>query len=205
MFRRLSSIPSLEVLGDVSRLVGPLREGDLLGVIATDQLAYSYALSTAVESVGRAYYMDVSSRIPPVSGEVLFGRVYSMEEVLSGLDYVEDGSLVVVGSLNVLEPSKGDILKVKRIADRKGLYMMFVVEEPSLNELDLLSEAKRLFIVPEVFEQLLVLRISYYRGKYRLSLSVLRTYPDNLRALGEHEIQIKEEALFPSRGGQPQE
>ncbi|WP_048055874.1 hypothetical protein [Pyrococcus sp. ST04] len=203
MFRKLASEPSLNVFGEISEIVGSLRQGDIAGIIVTDQLAYSYVLNLILSSVGTFYYMDVSSRIH--SGDILFARVYSLEDVFSALEFVDESSVIAVGSFNVLGINGKQLFEIKKMIDSKGLYGVFIAEEQNLNELDILGEARRIFDVPELFEQLLVVRVSHYRGKYKAGLTVLRTYLDNLASLGEHELSVKEELLFPGKVGQQKE
>ncbi|BAA29199.1 218aa long hypothetical protein [Pyrococcus horikoshii OT3] len=214
MFEKLESPKEFSPFKDLSKKIGGLREGDLVGIVVTDQLSHAYFLHLAVSSFpGFSYYLDLSSRLSMDvlsslggdPGRIFFGRVYTMGDIISSIKYVSENSLFVVGSLNALDPRKEDILALKSEISEKTLYGMVLIEEQNLNELNLPGEIRRLLIVPEVFEQILVGRISYYRGKYKLTVTVLRAYPDKLSSLGDHEFTVDEEVkkiLFPNREGQ---
>lgn len=202
MFERISSANTFEPFGELSNIIGGIREGDTAGVIVTDQLSHAYFLHLALSNFqGNSYYLDVSSRVSPqivssLGGNpdmVFFGKVYSINDVFSALNYVQPGSLLIVGSLNLLNPSTEDVLNLRKIVHEKGLFAIVLVEEQALNELDLLGESRRLLLIPELYEQVLIGRINHYRGKYKLTVTVLRNYPEKLDSLGDHEIVIDEE------------
>ncbi|AAL80189.1 hypothetical protein PFDSM3638_00250 [Pyrococcus furiosus DSM 3638] len=205
MFRKISAEKTLNVFGPLSTILGELREGDWAGVIATDQIAYSYVLYTSLSSSELSYYVDISSRFSPelINKEVFFAKAFSLSEILDATKEINDGSLLVIGSFQALKKEVEEILELKRITDEKGIHTLILVEEPLLNELNRLEESRRLLLIPEAFEQLFILRTSYYRGRYKFSLSVLRNYSDRLSTLGDHEVNVDEEIrriLSPGKG-----
>lgn len=202
MFEKISKQSEFEPFGELSKIIGGLKQGDLAGVITTDQLTYAYLLHLALSSFpGNSYYLDVSSKISSkilesIGGnpdKVFFARVYSIKDVISALNYVEGNSLFALGSINIVGIDSSSLLQLKKLIGDKALWGIFFIEEQSLNELDLISEARRLLFLPELFEQLIVARTTYYRGRYKLTVTVLRTYPERLSSLGDHELIVDEE------------
>ncbi|ASJ11061.1 hypothetical protein A3L12_06990 [Thermococcus sp. P6] len=179
-----------------------LREGSMAGVVATDKLAgvvFLYHLVAKALEGGPVYHLGpgVSLSIPLLKrltadlSNLYMGKVYSSEELVGALNLVQDGSLVVVSLFpTLLNRSAEALVEIRRLVDGKGLMLVLGHEVMALNELDLPGEFGRFFLVPEIFEILAVLRVSSYRGHYRLNTTLLRAPPEEVSAIGDHSLPV---------------
>ncbi|WP_048058277.1 hypothetical protein [Pyrococcus yayanosii] len=212
----IRDVKSLSLLDEVSRVAGELEEGSMAGVITADPLSTAllkYSSMAKAQASGiPVYYLDVMNGLSPSLLErfggdpssVLMARVYSFRELLEGVEMVSDGSFVFVSSFPLLKGADSDgMLELRRLVDLKALFLVLLTENTTLNELDLMGEVRKSFLLPEMFEQLLVLRTGSYRGHYRLRFTVLRTYAERLEGLGEHDVPIDSTvALLMGRSSQ---
>ncbi|WP_456367839.1 hypothetical protein [Thermococcus sp.] len=179
----------------------PFPQGTLSGVVSTDELAavlfVHYFISRAL-SMGRVYVLGPGRTVSPKilstlgadASNVLVGSVYSPEELLSALSLVEDGAPVLISGLSLLDSSPMNIVEVRRVVDNKGLIGVLHNSPIVFNELDHPNEFTRLFKLPELFDSLIVLRTSSYRGHYRLNMTVFKAPPDLVALLGDHSIPV---------------
>ncbi|WP_457742999.1 hypothetical protein [Thermococcus sp.] len=182
----------------------PLEFGDstLSAVVSTDELAFLVFLHTFMASSpsgsvayylgpGRFFSLSILQRLDGDSSNVLIGNVYSMDELLEAINYVENGSSVFVAQFPLLRgvtPEK--LVELRRASDEGALKLVLGHHAVVFNELDLPGEFVRLFHVPELFDALIVLRTSSYRGHYKLNVTVLKAPPEQVSMLGDHSIGI---------------
>ncbi|ALM75946.1 hypothetical protein [Thermococcus barophilus] len=197
-------VPLIE---ELSPLVGEVEEGSMVAVVTTDALSQTIlqysALANALNSGMTAYYLEPTNgfslkllnKLSENNENLFLGKVYTLDELSSALELVEDNSLVFVSNFSILEnQSREKLIKMRRIVDEKSLFLVLSHNTLEINELDLNSEFKRLFVIPELFEHLLVLRTSGYRGHYRMNISVLKAPPEFVKNIGEHSIPIDKKA-----------
>lgn len=177
-------------------------QGVLSAVVSTDNLASSLFISSSIASAlkaGKAYHVGPGRPLSPAflsrfnveTDNFLTGNVYSAEELLEALNYVEPGSFVLVSRFPLLSGISAEtVLGVRRIADERSLALVLHHDAIVFNELDIPGEFSRLFKLPELFDSLLVLRTSSYRGHYRMNITVLRAPPEKASAVGEHSIPV---------------
>jgi hypothetical protein len=182
----------------------PFPQSTLSAVVSTDELAsavFLHSLMATALKAGRAYYVGPGKAVSPSllrklgadTSRLLAGNVYSGDELLEALGYVEENSIVLVPRFPLLQGITPDtILGLRRIADERSLAILLHHDAVIFNELDIPGEFSRLFRLPEIFDALLVLRTSSYRGHYRMNVTVLRAPPESVSALGEHSILITE-------------
>ncbi|WP_297552753.1 hypothetical protein [Thermococcus sp.] len=176
--------------------------GSLSALVSTDELAGSILVHTFLSEAlkaGKAYHVGPKRAFSPSilralevePSTLLSASVYSADELLQALDYVEDGSTVLVSQFSALRGVSGEtILELRRKADEGSLTLVLHHETLTFNELDLPGEFARLFLLPELFDSLLVLRTSSYRGHYKLNTTVLKTPPEQIASLGDHSIPV---------------
>ncbi len=197
-------VPLIE---ELSPLVGEVEEGSMVAVVTTDALSQTIlqysTLANALNSGMTAYYLEPTNgfslkllnKLSENNENLFLGKVYTLDELSSALELVEDNSLIFVSNFSILEnQSREKLIKMRRIVDEKGLFLVLSHNTLEINELDLNSEFKRLFVIPELFEYLLVLRTSGYRGHYRMNISVLKAPPEFVKNIGEHSIPIDKKA-----------
>ncbi|WP_237702800.1 hypothetical protein [Thermococcus barophilus] len=197
-------VPLIE---ELSPLVGEVEEGSMVAVVTTDALSQTIlqysALANALNSGMTAYYLEPTNgfslkllnKLSENNENLFLGKVYTLDELSSALELVEDNSLVFVSNFSILEnQSREKLIKMRRVVDEKSLFLVLSHNTLEINELDLNSEFKRLFVIPELFEHLLVLRTSGYRGHYRMNISVLKAPPEFVKNIGEHSIPIDKKA-----------
>ncbi|MCA6214709.1 hypothetical protein GQS78_10765 [Thermococcus bergensis] len=205
MFFKPSDAPknAIELLEELTPLVGGLENSSIAGVITTDALAQNLiqysSIANALNSEIPTYYLEPTngfstkllSKFSEKSENILMGKVYTLGELLDALGMVRDDSFVFVSNFGVLEEiDKKGMLELRKIVDRKGIFLVLSHNALEINELNLISEFRRLFFVPELFEYLLVMRVSGYRGHYRLNLTVLKAPSEFVKNTGEHSIPI---------------
>ena len=176
--------------------------GSLAGVVATDELAgavFLYHLVSNALSNGPVYHIGPGSSLSVKILKTLTedvsnlyaGNVYTVEELIRALELVEENSLAVVSLFPTLLNRSGEaMVEIRRLVDRKGIVLVLMHTTLELNELDLPGEFKRLYDLPELFESLIVLRTSSYRGHYRLNMTVLRAPAEYVASVGDHSIPI---------------
>ncbi|WP_456452052.1 hypothetical protein [Thermococcus sp.] len=196
----------VELVEELTELVGSLEGGSVSGIITTDALSQAIlqysAIANALNSEVPAYYLSPANSFSlkllsklTEKRDVLLGRIYSMDDLLGALKRVEDDSLVFVAGFSVLmDRSAEGMLALRRIVDDRNLMLVLSHSTLELNELDLTGEFRRLFIIPGLFELLMVMRTNSYRGHYRLNLSIIKAPPDFIRNIGEHSIPIDSRA-----------
>lgn len=195
---------TVPLIDELTPLAGELGEGSMAGVITTDLFSHALlqysSLSNALKAGVRAYYIDPSNGFSMElfsrfgEGEVLVGRVYSAEELVRALGVVEENSFVFVSNFSILGTAESDLMALRRLVDERGLYAVFSQNTLELNELNLSSEYRRFFVLPELYEYLLVIRSSSYRGHYRLNVSLSKLPPTHIKNVGEHSITVDEKA-----------
>lgn len=178
--------------------------GSLSALVSTDELAGSLFVHTLLSEAlraGKAYHVGPKRAFSPSvlralevePSNILSANVYSAEELLQALDYVEDDSTVLVSQFPTLRGISGEaLLELRRKADEGSLTIVLHHETLTFNELDIPGEFSRLFRLPELFDSLLVLRTSSYRGHYKMNVTVLRAPPESVSAVGEHSIPVTE-------------
>ncbi|WP_099211124.1 hypothetical protein [Thermococcus henrietii] len=176
--------------------------GSLSALVSTDELAGSLFVHTLLGEAlkaGKAYHVGPKRAFSPSilralevePSALLSASVYSADELLQALDYVEDGSTVLVSQFSALRGvSRETLLELRRRADEGSLTLVLHHETLTFNELDLPGEFARLFLLPELFDSLLVLRTSSYRGHYKLNATVLKAPPEQIASLGDHSIPV---------------
>ncbi|WP_227738486.1 hypothetical protein [Thermococcus paralvinellae] len=195
------------LIEELSPLVGELEEGSMAAVVTTDALAQTIlqysSLANALNSGITAYYLEPTngfslkllSKLSENTENLFLGKIYTLDELSSALELVEDNSFVFVSNFSILEnQSKEKLIKMRKTVDEKGLFLVLSHNTLEINELDLNSEFRRLFSIPELFEHLLVLRTSGYRGHYRMNISVLKAPLEFVKNIGEHSIPIDKKA-----------
>ena len=174
--------------------------GSLSAIVTTDELGWAvflHNLTANALSNGPVYHVgpvrgvstEVLKRLVDDVSGLYLARAYSTKDIVQAFNYVEDGSLVVVSGFPLLpDRREDDVLEIRRSVDEKGLIAVLVHHTLEFNELDLPGEFKRLYILPELFDSLIVIRANSYRGHYKLGVTVLKAPPDQLSARGEHLI-----------------
>ncbi len=196
----------VELVEELTELVGSLEGGSMSGIITTDALSQAIlqysAIANALNSEVPAYYLSPANSFSlkllsklTEKRDVLLGRIYSMDDLLGALKRVEEDSLVFVAGFSVLtDRSAEGMIALRRTVDDRNLMLVLSHSTLELNELDLTGEFRHLFIIPELFELLMVMRTNSYRGHYRLNLSIIKAPPDFIRNIGEHSIPIDSRA-----------
>ncbi|WP_245612469.1 hypothetical protein [Palaeococcus ferrophilus] len=195
---------TVPLMDELTPLAGELSEGSIAGVITTDLFSQNLiqysSLAGALNAGVRAYYIDPSNGFSVElfsrfgEGEVLVGKVYSAGELVRALEIVEENSFVFVSNFSILGAGEGDVVGLRRLIDEKGLYAVFSQNTLELNELNLNAEYRRLFVLPELYEYLIVIRSSSYRGHYRLNVSLSKLPALHIKNVGEHSITVDEKA-----------
>ena len=177
-------------------------EGSLSGIVYTDELAetvFLHHLAASHLEDGPVYHVGPGvslslKQLMKLAGDIsnlYAGKVYSTEELIEALRLVEAGSLVIVSRYPaLLNRSAEKLVEMRRIVDKKGLILVLNHFTLDLNELNLFGEFARLYDLPELFETLVVLRTSSYRGHYRMNLTVLRAPAEYVASVGDHSIPI---------------
>lgn len=176
-------------------------EGTLSGVISTDELAsvlFVHYLAAGCPDDKKTYVVAPGRLVSPKTlsllgadpSKLLIGSVYSPDELISALELVEEGSLLIVGNFSALNPSPETVLGIRKVVDDKGLIAVLHHSPVAFNELDHPGEFTRLFKLPEVLDALLVLRTNSYRGHYRLNMTLSKAPPEWVGSLGDHSIPI---------------
>ncbi|WP_297464943.1 hypothetical protein [Thermococcus sp.] len=178
-----------------------LLTGSLSGIVFADQLAEEVFVHHLIASAlkdGPAYHIGpgglsvrVLEKLSESTSNLYAGSAYTAEELMDALKLVEEDSLVVVRRFPLLLGLSGeDVVEVKRTADERGLTVVLSHSSLELNELDLPGEFGKLFLLPEIFDLLAVLRTSSYRGHYRMNITVLRAPAEYVASVGDHSIPI---------------
>jgi len=177
-----------------------LREGTLSAVVSTDELSSVIFLHSLLAGAGgKAYVIAQGRRVSPrlierLDGDpagVLVGFAYSSGELITGLSQIPPGSLLVVSDFPYIRGVGNDaVLEIRRMTDKKGLITVLHHEAMTFNELNPEGEFERLFYAPGLFDLLLVLRTSSYRGHYRLNITILKAPPEDFLAVGDHSIPV---------------
>ncbi|ASJ09526.1 hypothetical protein A3L11_09900 [Thermococcus siculi] len=178
-----------------------LPEGGLAGVVFTDELAetvFLYHLMATSLGDGPVYYIGPGGpsirtlkKLAEDLSSLYAGNVYSADELVGALNVVEDGSVVIVTRYPaLLNRSAEKLVEIRKLVDEKGLILTLSHSTMDLNELDLPGEFRQLYDLPELFEALLVIRTSSYRGHYRMNLTVLRAPAEYVGSVGDHSIPI---------------
>ncbi|WP_297065956.1 hypothetical protein [Thermococcus sp.] len=177
-------------------------QASISAIVSTDELAGSIFVHTLLgESLrgGKAYHVGPKRVFAPgvlkalevEPSNLLSASVYSGDELLQALEYVDDGSLVLVSQFPALKNiSQETLLELRRKTDDMMLTLVLHHETLTLNELDLPGEFARLFLLPELFDALLVLRTSSYRGHHKLNVTVLKAPPEQIGNIGDHLIPV---------------
>ncbi|WP_367883380.1 hypothetical protein [Thermococcus peptonophilus] len=165
-------------------------EGTISGVISTDELAsvlFVHYLAAGCPDDKKVYVVAPPGRlVSPKTlsllgtdpSKLLIGSVYSPDELISALELVEEGSLLIVGNFPALNPSSETVLGIRKVVDDKGLIAVLHHSPVAFNELDHPGEFTRLFkLPPEVLDALLILRTNSYRGHYRLNMTISKAPP----------------------------
>jgi len=176
--------------------------GSLSAVVSTDELAGTLFVHTLLREAlgeGKVYHTGPKRAFSPTilktldvePSNLLSANVYSADELLQALGYVEDNSTVLVSQFPTLrEVSKEKLLELRKRVDEASLTLILHHETLTFNELDLPGEFTRLFILPELFDALLVLRTNSYRGHHKLNVTVLKAPPEQIASLGDHSVSI---------------
>jgi len=176
--------------------------GSLSAVVSTDELAgalFVHTLLSEALKAGRAYHVGPKRAFSPSilralevePSNLLSANVYSAEELVRALNYVDENSTVLVSQFPTLGGiSREALLELRRKVDDGSLTLVLHHETLTFNELDLPGEFSHLFLLPELFDSLLVLRTSSYRGHYRLNATVLKAPPEQIASLGDHSIPV---------------
>ncbi len=178
-----------------------LPAGGVSGIVFADQLSeeiFIHHIIASTLSNGSVYHIGPGSlsirvleKLTESASNLYAGNTYTAEELMSALRLVEEDSLVVVRRFPLISDlSAGTVIETKRTADEKGLTLILCHPALELNELDLPGEFKRLFLLPEIFDLLAVLRTNSYRGHYRMNVTVLRTPAEYVASIGDHSILI---------------
>ncbi|WP_456423065.1 hypothetical protein [Thermococcus sp.] len=176
--------------------------GSLSAVVSTDELAGALFVHTLIREAlgeGKVYHAGPKRAFSPTilkaldvePSNLLSANVYSADELLQALGYVEDNSTVLVSQFPTLrEVSEEKLLELRKRVDEASLTLILHYETLTFNELDLPGEFTRLFILPELFDALLVLRTNSYRGHHKLNVTVLKAPPEQIASLGDHSVSI---------------
>jgi len=175
-----------------------LPAGSVSGIVSADQLAGEVFVHHLVASAlkdGPAYHIGpilsirILEEMSDSTSSLYAGSVYTADELMDAFELVEEGSLVVVRRFPVLLGVSGEkLVELRRTADERGLTVVLCHSTLELNELDLPGEFRKLFLLPEIFDLLAVLRTSSYRGHYRLNVTVLRAPAEHVASVGDHSI-----------------
>ena len=195
------------LIEELSPLIGELEEGSMIAAITTDALAQAIlqysSLANALNSGITAYYLEPTngfslkllSKLSENTENLFLGKIYTLDELSSALELVEDNSLIFVSNFSILErQSRENLIGMRRVVDEKGLFLILSHNTLEINELDLYPEFRRLFGIPELFEYLLVLRTNGYRRHYRMNISILKAPSEFIKNIGEHSVPIDEKA-----------
>ena len=195
------------LIEELSPLIGELEEGSMIAAITTDALAQAIlqysSLANALNSGITAYYLEPTngfslkllSKLSENTENLFLGKIYTLDELSSALELVEDNSLIFVSNFSILErQSRENLIGMRRVVDEKGLFLILSHNTLEINELDLYPEFRRLFGIPELFEYLLVLRTNGYRRHYRMNISILKVPSEFIKNIGEHSVPIDEKA-----------
>lgn len=191
------------LIEEISPLVGFIEESSIAGVITTDAISHAVlqysSLSNALNANKTAYHLEPTNgfsfelleKFSPTNDNIFLGKIYTLDELISALELVEEDSFIFVSNFGILEGiGKEKLIDLRKIVDKKGLFMIISHNTLEINELNLNAEFRRLFLTPELFEYLLVLRTSGYRGHYRMNISILKTPPKFIKNIGEHSVPI---------------
>jgi len=174
-------------------------EGSLSALLFGDELSEALFMRGIVSSAPSEtgiYNIGPAGLIPPkgpLSGaeNLYLGRVYSLDELVSALGLVEEASIVVVTRFSaLLNRNVEGLVETRRIADERALTLILTHETLEMNELNLPAEFTEHFLLPGLFDSLIVLRTNSYRGHYRLNITVLKAPLDAVSALGDHSIPV---------------
>jgi hypothetical protein len=176
-----------------------IRLGSSLAVLFSDGLSQTLFLSyleAALLKEGPVYHIEVGrSSIPPVekviekTDQFYFAKTVRFHDILSALKEIpNDSSLVVDGFPLLRGISSEGILELVDTAGSRGITIVLSHSPLVLNELDLPGEFRGNFLIPEIFDYLLVIRTGSYRGHYRIGVSVLRAPFEEVYSLGEHSL-----------------
>lgn len=176
--------------------------GSLSALVSTDELAgfiLAHTLLSEALRSGKAYHVGPKRVFSPSilrtfgvePSSLLSANVYSAEDLVKAFDYVEEGSTVLVSQFPTLTGvSQETLLELRKRADEGSLTLVLHHGTLSFNELDLPGEFARFFLVPELFDSLIVLRTNSYRGHYKLNVTVLKAPPEQIASLGDHSIPV---------------
>ncbi len=174
-------------------------EGSMSALLFGDELSEALLIYTLLSSTSpdkAVYNIGPAGLVPPKGPlsnveNLYLSRVYSLDEMASALNLVRETSTVVVSRFSaLLNRSAEGLVKVRRIADDRGLILIITHETLEMNELNLPTEFTEHFLLPELFDSLLVLRTNSYRGHYRLNLTVLKAPLYAVSVLGDHSIPV---------------
>ncbi|NPA47774.1 MAG: hypothetical protein GXO14_03890 [Thermococci archaeon] len=171
----------------------PIRQGTLSAVIFSDETAEIVFVKSLIRAwPGRAVYLEPGRRF---SGQGLdnlsYGRVYDVEAVYEEVKSAAEGSLIVISGAPLLRNFAADsVMSLRALLDEGDLTVVMYHLPLSINELDLASEFRRYYHVPELMDYLLAMRTSSYRGHYRMSLTVMRAPYDFVGLLGDHVFSV---------------
>jgi len=191
-----------EVIKPFEALPFGIKIGSSLGVLFSDEHAEAVFLAYTEASLlekGSVYHVNVGSGFSPsllrrvrenLDG-FYFGRAFHLQTVLDALNSVDDGVSFAVAGFPLLKGISADgMVEAVETAGEKGITLILTHSPLSLNELDLPSEFRSYFLLPELLDYLIVARTAAYRGHYRMNLSLLRAPADFLSTLGEHTIPL---------------
>ncbi|WP_297521061.1 hypothetical protein [Thermococcus sp.] len=178
-----------------------LPAGSVSGIVFADQLAEEVFVHHLIASAlkdGPVYHIGpgalsvrVLEELSESVSNLYAGNAYTVEELMEALRLVEDASLVIVRRFPLLlNVSAENVVELKRTADEKGLFLVLCHPSLELNELDLPGEFGKLFLLPELFDLLAVLRTSSYRGHHRMNITVLRAPAEYVASVGDHSVPI---------------
>ncbi|NJF25970.1 hypothetical protein [Thermococcus sp. Bubb.Bath] len=191
-----------EVVKPFEALPFGINLGSSLGVLFSDEHAEAVFLAYTEASLlerGAVYHVNVGGGFSPsllrrVKDNLegfYFGKAFRLQTVLDALNSVEGGASFVVAGFPLLKGISADgIVEAVETAGEKGVTLILTHSPLSLNELDLPLEFRNYFLLPELFDYLIVARTAAYRGHYRMNLSLLRAPADFLGSLGEHTIPL---------------
>lgn len=171
----------------------PIRPGTLSAVIFSDEVSeIVFIKSLLLAWPGRVTYLEPGRRFSSREMENLsYGRVYDARDVRDELGSSEEGSLVVVSGAPLLRNFDADfVMSLRPILDDRNLTIVMYHLPLAINELDLASEFRRYYHIPELMDYLMAMRTSSYRGHYRMSLTVMRAPHDFVGLLGDHVFSI---------------
>ncbi|EEB73068.1 hypothetical protein [Thermococcus sp. AM4] len=182
-----------------------IERGSSIAMLFSDELSEVFLLAyleAALLEGGKVYHVQVGGGFSPLvirrivsdTGNFHFGKTYRLQDVIGAMDFVEPGSALVVSGFPLLDGKNGSaVVKVLEKASERDLTLVLTHTPLVLNELDLFGEFRRYFEFPELFEYLMVARVTSYRGHYRLGISLLRAPGELVGLLGEHSVPIDKE------------